>query len=125
MEITVEEHPLLIYRKALQAYNKKVGRFIHARDMDRYIEKIVRTVGWIITSRRVKTKRGEMMRFLYCEDLSGTFESVLFTEVYRRYAHLIRSWGPYIITGSVENNFGHTPITVEKLTALAGGERVN
>ena len=125
MELTVGEHPLLIYRKALQAYSKKVGRFVHARDMDRYIGKTVRMVGWMITSRRVKTKRGEMMRFLSCEDLTGTFESVLFPVVYRKYAHLIRSRGPYIITGRVENDFGHTPVTVEKLTALAGDEREN
>jgi len=125
MELTVERHPLWIYKKALQEYGRKVGRFIHARDMDKYIGKTVKMVGWMITTRRVKTKRGGRMQFLSCEDLTGTFEAVLFPEVYRKYAHLIQSRGPYIIFGQVENDFGHTPITVEKLTTLAESENGN
>ena len=121
MELTVERHPLWIYKKALERYTK----FIHARDKKKYIGKTVRMVGWMITTRRVKTKRGETMRFLSCEDLTGTFECVLFPEVYRKCGHLIRSRGPYIITGRVENDFGHTPITVEKLTTLAISEKGN
>ena len=94
MELTVEKHPLWIYKDALQTYRQKVGKFIHARDVEKYIGKTVRMVGWMITTRRVKTKQGEMMQFLSCEDLTGTFECVLFPEIYRECGHLIRSRGP-------------------------------
>lgn len=59
-----------------------------------------------------------MMQFLSCEDLTGTYEAVLFPETYREYGRLIRSRGPYIITGRVEDDFGHTPVTVEKLSMI-------
>ena len=59
-----------------------------------------------------------MMQLLSCEDLTGTYEAVLFPKAYRKYSCLIRSRGPYIITGKVEDDFGHTLVTVEKLSMI-------
>ncbi|MEE9167022.1 MAG: DNA polymerase III subunit alpha [Candidatus Neomarinimicrobiota bacterium] len=115
MELTVEKHPLWIYKKALKAHAEKVGKFVHARDLERYKGKQVTMVGWMVTTRRLKTKRKKIMQFLSCEDLTGTFECVLFPHAYQQYGHLIRSRGPYMITGKVEDDFGHTPVTVKKL----------
>ncbi|MFQ6673185.1 MAG: DNA polymerase III subunit alpha [Fidelibacterota bacterium] len=120
MELAVESHPLWIYKEALTAYAEKVGEFVHARDIEKHKGKRVTMVGWMITTRRVKTKQGGMMQFLSCEDLTGTFECVLFPDAYKRFGHLIRNRGPYIIKGKVEDDFGHAPITVEKLTILVG-----
>ncbi|MFQ6675002.1 MAG: DNA polymerase III subunit alpha [Fidelibacterota bacterium] len=118
MELTVEKHPLWITREALRNYAEKVGPFVHARDLDAHRGKRVRMVGWMITTRRARAKGGRLMQFLSCEDLTGTFECVLFPAVYRRYGRFIRGRGPYIITGRVEDDFGHTPVTVKKLTLL-------
>jgi len=62
------------------------------------------------------------MQFLSCEDLTATYEAVLFPGAYRKFGHLIRSRGPYIIEGQVENDWGHTPVTVEQLAVLADSE---
>jgi DNA polymerase III alpha subunit len=58
------------------------------------------------------------MQFLSCEDLTGTYEAVLFPAAYRKFGGFIRSRGPYLIEGRVEDDFGHTPVTVEKLTVM-------
>jgi len=118
MELTVEKHPLWIWKGALQEHVEKVGPFVHAREIHKHIGKTVTLAGWMVTTRRTKTKPGEMMQFLSCEDLTGTYEAVLFPETYRKYGRLVRSRGPYIITSKVEDNFGHTPVTVEKLSMI-------
>ena len=58
------------------------------------------------------------MQFLSCEDLTGMYEAVLFPAAFRKFGGLIRSRGPYLIAGRVEDDFGHTPVTVEKLTVM-------
>ncbi len=118
MELTIEEHPLWIWKKALQRHADKIGGFVHASDLHRYIAKKVTLVGWMITTRRTKTKMGEIMQFLSCEDLTGTYEAVLFPAAFRKYSGLIRSRGPYLIAGRVEDDFGHTLVTVEKLAVI-------
>jgi DNA-directed DNA polymerase III PolC len=122
MELTVEKHPLWIWKEALQQHVNKMGRFVHSQELTQYVGKKVKLVGWMLTTRRTKTKPGEIMQFLSCEDLTATYEAVLFPEIYRKFGHLIRSRGPYIIEGHVENNFGHTPVTVEQLTVLTDSE---
>ena len=122
MELTVEKHPLWIWKRALQQHVKKVGRLIHSQELTQYVGKKVKLVGWMLTTRRTKTKLGEIMQFLSCEDLTATYEAVLFPGAYRKFGHLIRSRGPYIIEGQVENDWGHTPVTVEQLAVLADSE---
>ncbi|MFQ6615207.1 MAG: DNA polymerase III subunit alpha [Fidelibacterota bacterium] len=118
MELTVEKHPLWMYRNALKTCSEKVGPFVHARDLDTCRGKRVRMVGWMITTRQARAKGGKLMQFLSCEDLTGTFECILFPETYRKYGRLIRDRGPYIIAGTVEDDFGHTPVRVDKLTLV-------
>ena len=122
MELTVEKHPLWIWKEALQQYVNKMGRFVHSQELTRHVGTKVKLVGWMLTTRRTKTKPGEIMQFLSCEDLTATYEAILFPGTYRKFGHLIRSRGPYIIEGHVENDFGHTPVTVEQLTVLADSE---
>ena len=50
-------------------------------------------VGWMITTRRTKTKVGEIMQFLSFEDLTGTYEAVLFPAAFRKFGGLIRGEG--------------------------------
>lgn len=113
LELTIEAHPLHIFRKLLEQDN-----FTHAKDLYGYAGKRVRVVGWMVTTRRAKTKRGEPMRFLSVEDLTGTIELVLFPGVYKKFGHLVKSRGPYIAEGEVENDFGHHPITVDHLEVV-------
>jgi DNA polymerase-3 subunit alpha/error-prone DNA polymerase len=69
--------------------------------------------GWLVTTRRVRTKRGEFMRFVTLEDRTGTVEAVLFPDVYRRFGHLLRGYGPYLFRGRVEDKHGAVTMTVD------------
>ena len=118
MELTLEKHPLWIWKEAMQHHIDQFGKFIHAKDLYLHIGEKVKLVGWIISAQKTKTKAGESMQFLSCEDLTATYEAVFFPVVYRKFGRLIRGRGPYIIEGMVEDDFGHTPLKVENIIII-------
>lgn len=58
------------------------------------------------------------MKFLSLEDLTGTFEAVIFPKVYYQYAELTMSMGPYIIEGVVDEN-DPVNLVVKKLNLVS------
>jgi DNA polymerase III alpha subunit len=71
-----------------------------------------------MTSKRIKTRKGDIMKFLSLEDRTGTFEAVIFPKVYEQFAELTMSMGPYIIEGKVDEN-DSTNVVVNKLDILS------
>lgn len=57
------------------------------------------------------------------EDLTGTFEVVLFPRVYRQYAPLTLGHGPYRIEGVVDEDHGAYTVNARRISRL-GRERV-
>ena len=55
------------------------------------------------------------MKFLSLEDLTGTFEAVIFPNVYSRVAERTMSMGPYLVEGKVDMN----NLIVDRLELLA------
>ncbi len=108
----VTKHPLYFFRKNIS------GRYVtNANELDKYHGKKVRVVGWYMTSKRIRTRNGSIMKFLSLEDLTGTFEAVIFPNVYRNVAEKTLSFGPYLIEGKVDIEGGRN-IIVEKLDLL-------
>jgi DNA polymerase III alpha subunit len=64
------------------------------------------------------------MKFLSLEDLTGTFEAVIFPKEYYRFAELTMSMGPYLIEGWVDAN-DPTNIVVKNLQLLSSVELKN
>ncbi|MCB0750091.1 MAG: hypothetical protein KDC52_01320, partial [Ignavibacteriae bacterium] len=89
-----------------------------AKDLVKNKNKRIKMVGWFMTSKRIKTKKGDIMKFLSLEDLSATFEAVLFPKSYSKYAELTMSMGPYLVEGKVDVENGNN-IIVEKLEILS------
>lgn len=58
------------------------------------------------------------MKFLSLEDLTGTFEAVLFPKTYEKFATLTFTMGPYIIEGKADTEAGNNVI-VENLSLLS------
>lgn len=112
----VTRHPLHFF-PGITGHSKVVA----AADLYRYEGQTVRMIGWYMTSKRIKTKKGEIMKFLSLEDLTGTFEAVLFPRAYGEYAELTMSMGPYLLLGKVDMENGNN-IVVEKLAVLSGKE---
>jgi DNA polymerase III alpha subunit len=58
------------------------------------------------------------MRFLTLEDRTGTVEAVLFPAAYRRFGHLLRGAGPYLLRGRMEDAHGAPSLTVEEVAVV-------
>ena len=91
---------------------------IKAADMQKFNGKKIKMIGWYMSSKRIKTKKGDIMKFISLEDLSGTFEAVIFPRTYSRYAELTLSMGPYLLEGRVDMDNGNN-LVVEKLQVLS------
>jgi DNA polymerase III alpha subunit len=108
----VTRHPLNFFQSVLDK-----NEIIEARSMHKYHGKRIKMIGWFMTSKRIKTRKGEIMKFLSLEDLTDTFEAVIFPDAYTKYAEMTMSMGPYIVEGKADMETGNN-IVVEKLHVL-------
>ncbi|PKL82202.1 MAG: hypothetical protein CVV24_11280, partial [Ignavibacteriae bacterium HGW-Ignavibacteriae-3] len=109
----------MVSRHPLQFFDDEINSpgIIRSSEMRLHHNRRAKMIGWYMTSKRIKTSKGEIMKFLSLEDMSGTFEAVLFPKSYALFAELTMSMGPYLVEGKVDaletNN-----IIVEKLSVL-------
>ena len=98
----ITQHPLDFFPSLINRAD-----IVKASEMIKYNGQNIKMVGWFMASKRIKTKRGDIMKFLSLEDLTGTFEAVFFPEVYSQFAHHTLSMGPYLLEGKadIENGF--------------------
>ena len=109
----ITRHPLHFFKEWIEQPG-----IVLARDMFRYKGRRVKMIGWYMTSKRIKTRKGDIMKFLSLEDLTGTFEAVIFPNIYYRVAELTLSMGPYLVTGRIDSN-DSTNIVTENLEVLS------
>lgn len=107
-------HPLHFFKKII-----KESGVITANEMCKYRGKKVKMIGWYMTSKRIRTRKGNIMKFLSLEDLTGTYEAVIFPEAYEKYAELTMSMGPYVVEGKIDHE-DERNLIVEKLEVLSG-----
>ena len=110
----VTRHPLYFYVDETEKPD-----VVKAKNLQNYRGKNVKLIGWYMTSKRIKTRKGDIMKFLSLEDTTGTFEAVIFPREYEKYAEKTMSMGPYIIIGKVDENDA-TNVVVSKLDVLSG-----
>jgi DNA polymerase III alpha subunit len=118
--IEYESFDYMVTKHPLEFFSEWTGGpdIVKAADMMKYNGKEIKMIGWYMTSKRIKTKKGDIMKFLSLEDLTGTFEAVIFPKAYSRYAELTLSMGPYLVEGKVDAENGNNLI-VEKLEVLS------
>jgi DNA polymerase III alpha subunit len=109
----VTRHPLCFFKEWIEQ-----PEIVLAKDMYRNRGRRVKMIGWYMTSKRIKTKKGDIMKFISLEDLTGTFEAVIFPNVYYHVAELTLSMGPYLVTGRIDEN-DSTNIVTEDLKVLS------
>jgi DNA polymerase III alpha subunit len=93
------KHPLYFFNEWTDSPS-----IVKAKDMIKYRGRRVKMIGWYMTSKRIRTKKGDIMKFLSLEDLTGTFEAVIFPKVYLRVADRTMSMGPYLVEGTIDKN---------------------
>ncbi len=111
--LLISIHPLSLYRNTLKGLN-----YVPARDLYRMVGKVVTAIGWQITGKTVHTKDGQAMKFVSFEDPTGVYEAVFFPKVYNRLCHMLDTGRPYILKGSVEEDFGAITLTVHSISTL-------
>jgi DNA polymerase III alpha subunit len=109
----VSVHPLRLWEDRIRPLAP-----VPARELARHRGHRARLAGWMITSKPIRTGRGEAMEFVSLEDETGVFEATFFPDTYRRYAHLMLTAGPYIVEGRVDDDFGHCTLTVDRMRLL-------
>ncbi len=118
-DFMISKHPLEFFN-----INYDGKKIITAAQMNSFDKKFVKMVGWYMTSKRIRTRKGDIMKFLSLEDLSGTFEAVIFPKVYSIVAEKTLTMGPYFLEGFVDAEGGNN-LVVKKLEILSALELKN
>lgn len=109
----VTRHPLYFFKEQIEHPS-----IVKAKNMFRHKGEKVKMIGWYMSSKRIRTRKGDIMKFLSLEDLTGTFEAVIFPRAYEKCAELTMSMGPYLVEGRVDlNDEGN--LIVENLRVLS------
>ena len=103
-----DNHPMELFSSALKGYC-----LVKASNLEKWIGRKVTVAGWLITGKTVLTKHGDLMKFLTFEDETGTIETVLFPETYKRFFLTLDYNRPYVLKGKVEEEFGAVTLTVD------------
>jgi len=58
------------------------------------------------------------MQFVTLEDETGMVECTLFPDTYRRYRGMVRTLGPYLAEGRIEEQYGAPTLNVERIRPI-------
>ncbi len=108
------QHPMVLFAEAVSRSGA-----IKAVALPRRCGRRVRFAGWLITGKVVHTKGGDPMEFLTFEDETGIVETTFFPKAYDRFCHLIDRGRPYLLWGTVDQNFGAATLTVDRVKPLS------
>jgi DNA-directed DNA polymerase III PolC len=88
-----------------------------AKDLMKYLGKKVRILGSYVTTKPVRTFRGDMMAFgTFLDDEDTFFDTTHFSQSLKAYP--FKGLGVYLILGKVVEEFGFPSIEVEKMAKL-------
>jgi len=113
LEMTPTAQPLACCREALAE-----AEVTPAAELPGHVGEQVRVAGVLVASRRARTKANLFMEFLTLEDETGLVEVTLFPRVYQKYGGIIRSRGPFLVEGTVEDQFGALTLSAQRLRAV-------
>jgi error-prone DNA polymerase len=113
LDFLISRHPLSLYSQMLSKL-----KYVKGSDLSGYVGKRVTTVGWWVTGKVITTKNDEPMEFISFEDTSALYETVFFPQTYARFCHMLNRSRPYVLTGSVEEEYGVTTLTVDSIRLL-------
>ncbi len=120
LEMTLDVHPFALFPNVLD-WTRARRPIVSSVDLRRHTGREVYLLGWKVTSKRATTVNDEPMCFVTFSDEHGRFEASFFPEVYARCAtELLRGFGPYLIKGKVETQFGVAELVASHVLLLRG-----
>lgn len=107
--------PLMKYKKALELFNVKgISALEGIPDKQQ-----ASTAGMIASLKKMRTRgKAELMAYLTLEDDEGTVEVIVFPELYKAHAELLKKDAPLFVSGTLDRPAGHS----DKEGAAAPGE---
>lgn len=114
LDVAVTAHPLYLFKPW-----KKAKGFVPAQHLRDYRGEYVQVIGWLVTTKPASTSKNERMLFASFEDTGCLYETTFFPRAYQLYAHLLINRGPYVVSGTVDEDHGVYTITVEGLRNLS------
>jgi DNA polymerase III alpha subunit len=109
--LCVGRHPMAIFRQE--------GWFPGAtscKSAETRLGRRVRVAGIVAARRTVPTREGRPMQFVTLEDETGLVECTLFPDVYARHRGAVRTLGPYLAEGRIEEQYGAPTVNVARIT---------
>ena len=110
----VSGHPLEKYSKEMERYvTVDLGRLGELSEGQE-----VRVAGIKQGIREINTKKGDRMAFLGLEDLHGSAEVIIFSDVFKEAGPALTSEGPFVIQGFVDSDGEKPKIKAQKVELL-------
>ena len=110
----VADHPLRLFEAGID-----LAELTPSYSMEKKRNQRVVSIGWRITSRRLRTKTNEYMQFLTLEDRYGLMEAIMFPEAFRKFGDQLEGPGPFRIEGTVQSRLpGEANLIVDRLQRL-------
>lgn len=109
----LSRHPLALYARPLS----RCG-CVRGADLAKHAGKRVTTAGWWVTGKLITTRDDEPMEFISFEDTSALYETVFFPEAYARFCHMLNRSRPYLLGGTVQEEFGAVTLAVDSVRFL-------
>lgn len=108
----LSDHPISIFEKRL----KQAGAFVLfelAAEHKRAAAGV-----YIVSLRKIRTKKGDSMAFLNVSDSSGEMEAVAFPIVYKKYSHLLDHGKFVVMEGKVEERDGKLQFIIQQVSEI-------
>lgn len=86
-----------------------------SRALPRFIGRPIRIAGVLDAMRLADTRTHETMEFITLEDEYGVFDVALFPSVFRKFGAVANCYGPFVISGKVENQYGALTVTASRV----------
>ena len=119
--VSAHHHPIEFHRQEVAAARRRArasAPAIFADALARHAGRRVTIVGFLTTTKRVRTKHAEPMMFLTLEDETDIYDVVLFPRIYQRCGGRLTDRGPYVVTGRIENDPRPSSIMAERVVRL-------
>ena len=113
-------HPLTRFMDTLQAL-----RAVPIQDLPELADKeAVRLAGTVAGLKEINSKKGERMAFATLEDLSGSCEVIIFSDIFRKSGAVLKEEAPLWVTGTVSKDEKGVKIIANEVMTLAQAEEL-
>ncbi len=118
--IYISSHPLEGHVAELERVTTDTTEALKNRRSDQCV-----TVGGVVSEcKTINTRKGDRMAFVRIEDLHGSVEAVVFSDLYNKHRDLLVSDRIVVISGRVDRGDEATKIVADKITPLEDASEV-